>query len=155
IAALPATEQFEEVRKELIRRNPGFDGNLERKIEDGVVTEFKIVTDKVTDITPIRVFKALRLLQCRGTYTTKANGQLEDLTALEGMSRAGLTHLDFEYTRVTDAGLVHFKDCKGLRFLGLDSTRVTDRGLANFQHCEDLQEIHLRTTIVTDAGMVY
>src|SRR5262249_15057411 len=48
IAALPAAQQVEEVRKELVRRNPGFDGTVEHKIEDGVVTEIKVVTDKVT-----------------------------------------------------------------------------------------------------------
>ena len=55
-----------------MRRNPGFDGKVEHKIEDGVVTEFRIVTDKVTDIAPIRVFNALRLLDCRGTSTEQA-----------------------------------------------------------------------------------
>ena len=70
IAALPAAEQVEEVRKELMRRNPGFDGKVEHKIEDGVVTEFRIVTDKVTDIAPIRVFNALRVLECSGTILT-------------------------------------------------------------------------------------
>ena len=69
IAALPAAEQIEEVRKELMRRNHGFDGKVEHKIEDGVVTEIRIVTDKVTDISPIRVFNALRVLDCSGTYT--------------------------------------------------------------------------------------
>ena len=50
-----------------MRRNPGFDGKLEYKIENGVVTEFKIVTDHVTDIAPIRVWSALRSLDCSGT----------------------------------------------------------------------------------------
>ena len=62
-------QQVEEVRKELMRRNPGFDGKMEHKIEDGVVTEFRIVTDQVTDIAPIRVFNALRVLDCSGTWT--------------------------------------------------------------------------------------
>jgi hypothetical protein len=84
IASLPAAQQVEEVRKELVRRNPGFDGKIEHKIEGGVVTEFKIVTDKVTDIAPIRVFKALRVLDCSGTWTD-GPGQLVDLTPLGGM----------------------------------------------------------------------
>ncbi len=70
IAALPGAEQVEEVRKELMRRNPGFDGKMDPKIEGGVLTEFKIVTDKVTDIAPIRVSSALRVLDCRGTWPT-------------------------------------------------------------------------------------
>src|SRR5262249_33007547 len=102
IAALPAEQQVEEVRKELMRRNPGFDGKVEHKIEDGVVTEFRIVTDQVTDIAPIRVWSALRVLECRGTWTNKPNGLLADLTPLEGMNLAGLRHLDLDSTRVTD-----------------------------------------------------
>jgi hypothetical protein len=35
------------------------DGKEEDKIEGGVVTEFRIVTDHVTDIAPIRVFNSL------------------------------------------------------------------------------------------------
>ncbi len=74
---------------------------MERKIEDGVVTEFKIVTDKVTDIAPIRVFGALRVLDCTRYVGTMhgPNGQLADLTPLEGMNLAGLTHLKLDPAR--------------------------------------------------------
>ena len=102
IAALPAEEQVEEVRKELLRRNPGFDGKVQHKIEDGVVTEFWIVTDQVTDIGPIRAFNALRVLQAHGTWTNEPNGLLADLTPLEGMNLAGLRHLSLENTKVRD-----------------------------------------------------
>ena len=87
------------MRKELKRRNPGFDGKMETKIEGGVVTEFKIVTDKVTDIAPIRVFNALRVLDCSGTWTDQSNGNghvdwpsnglLADLTPLRGNEPGG------------------------------------------------------------------
>ncbi len=40
-----------------MRRNPGFDGKMETKIAGGVVTEYRIVTDKVKDIAPIRVWE--------------------------------------------------------------------------------------------------
>jgi serine/threonine protein kinase/Leucine-rich repeat (LRR) protein len=156
IAALPAAEQVEEVRKELMRRNPGFDGKVGHKIEDGVVTEFRIVTDKVTDIAPIRVWSALRVLDCRGTSTNnKPNGLLADLTPLKGMNLAGLTHLDLRDTKVTDAGMACFKDCKDLRYLQLDSTQVTDKGLAHFKDCKKLTELHLINTLASDAGLVH
>ena len=58
---------------DLMRLNSGFDGKVEHKIEAGVVTEFRIVTDQVTDIAPIRVFDALRVLECKGTWTDKSN----------------------------------------------------------------------------------
>jgi formylglycine-generating enzyme required for sulfatase activity len=110
IAALPAEEQVEEVQKELMRRNPRFDGKMETKIEDGAVTEFKIVTDQVTDIAPIRVFNALRSLDCRGT---ECNGQLENLMPLKGMNLAALGHFGLDNnTKLGDAGSATFKDCK-------------------------------------------
>jgi eukaryotic-like serine/threonine-protein kinase len=116
-----------------MRRNPGFDGKLDHKIEDGVVTEIKVVTDKVTDIAPIRVFNSLRVLECTGTWTDKRNGILADLTPLKGLNLAGLTHLNLIQTKVTDAGMVCFKDCKKLKHLNLNRTKVTDGGLAHFK----------------------
>jgi len=155
IAALPAEEQVMEVRKELKRRNPGFDGKMEHKIEGGVVTEFRIVTDKVTDIAPIRVWSALRVLECSGTYTDEPNGLLADLTPLKGMNLAGLTHLNLIQTKVTDAGLVYFKGCKDLRYLNLNHTKVTDGGLAHFKDCQDLTILDLNNTKVTDRGLAH
>jgi serine/threonine protein kinase len=155
IAALPAEQQVEEVRKELMRRNPGYDGKMETKIEDGVVTEFRIVTDHVTDIAPIRVWSALRLLECRGTRTKlKPDGLLADLTPLAGMNLAGLTHLDLTDTKVTDAGLVYFKDCKDLTYLDLHNTKVTDAGMVYFKGCKNLTSLYLYYTQVGDAGLL-
>jgi formylglycine-generating enzyme required for sulfatase activity len=155
IAALPAAEQVEEVRKELMRRNPGFDGKVEHKIEDGVVTEFRIVTDQVTDIAPIRVFNALRVLVSSGTYTEKPNGLLADLTSLSGMNLAGLIYLDLANTTVTDAGLIPFKDCKSLTHVDLPGTRVSDAGLTHFKDCKALTFLNLEGTQVGDAGLAH
>jgi hypothetical protein len=136
-----------------MRRNPGFDGKMEHKIEGGVVTELRIVTDKVTDIAPIRVFNHLRVLQCRGTDTGKPNGLLADLTPLEGINLAALTHLDLSHTKVTDAGMGYFKDCKDLRHLHLGHTKVTDAGMAHFKDCKALTDLFLNGTNVSDAGL--
>jgi serine/threonine protein kinase len=155
IAALPAEQQVEEVRKELMRRNPGFDGKMETKIEDGVVTEFRIVTDKVTDIAPIRAWSALRVLDCHGTYTDQPNGLLADLTPLKGMSLAGLTTLVLNDTRVTDKGLANFKDCKNLTGLDLDRTQVGDAGLMHFKDCKALTHLWLGATKVSDVGLAH
>jgi eukaryotic-like serine/threonine-protein kinase len=150
-----AAKQVEEVRKELMRRNPGFDGKVEHKIEDGVVTEFRIVTDQVTDLAPIRVFNALRVLECRGGWTNKPNGLLADLTPLEGMNLAALRHLNLVNTKVTDAGMVYFKDCKDLRCLDLSHTKVTDKGLAPFKDCKNLTELYVVDTQLSDVGLVH
>ena len=44
----------------------------------------------------------------------RPNGQLADLTPLKGMNLAALTHLNLTSTKVSDAGMVYFKDCKNL-----------------------------------------
>jgi hypothetical protein len=155
IAALPAAQQVEEVREELMRRNPGFDGGVEHRIEGGVVTEFKIVTDKVTDIAPVRVWSGLRILNCRGTYTNKPNGLLADLTPLEGMKLAGLMRLVLTDTKVSDAGMVHFRDSKNLTYLYLDRTHVGDAGMANFKDCKNLIQLSLPGTTVSDVGLAH
>ncbi len=155
IAALPAEQQVEEVRKELVRRNPGFDGKMEHKIEDGVVTEFRIVTDKVTDIAPIRVFNALRVLECSGTYVNQPNGLLADVTPLQGMNLSGLTNLDLHFTQVSDAGLARLKDLKALRHLNLGGTKVGDAGAAQFKDCKNLSFLSLGETQVSDAALAH
>src|SRR5262249_25399653 len=155
IAALPAAEQVEEVRKELMRRNPGFDGKVVRRIEDGVVTIFSIQTDQVADIAPIRVWSALRVLDCRGTNTFKPNGRLADLTPLKGMNLAGLMQLDLRDTQVNDAGMVYFKDSKHLIRLDLSNTQVSDAGMVYFKGCKDLTYLGLGYTSVGDAGLMH
>jgi hypothetical protein len=155
VAALPAEEQVEEVRKELVRRNPGFDGKIEHKIEGSVVTELRIVTDRVTDIVPIRVFNDLRILDCSGTRTDKPYGLLADLTPLRGMRLAALTYLNLCNTKVGDAGLAHIEDCKALTGLNLGGTKVSDAGLAKFKDCKNLTTLHLYWTNVSDAGLVH
>ena len=134
-----------------MRRNPGFDGKMEHKIEDGVVTEFRIVTDHVTDIAPIRVFNALRVLECGGTWTNGPNGLLADLTPLQGM--AALTDLNLIQTKVTDAGIAYLTSCKDLKYLNLNNTRVTGKGLAHLKDCQALAILDLSAAKVTDQGL--
>jgi Leucine-rich repeat (LRR) protein len=153
IAALPATQQVEEVRKELKRRNPGFDGKMKPKIVGGVVTELRIMSDLVADIGPIRVFDSLRVLECSATSSYKPHGLLADLTPLAGMKLAGLTSLYLMGTQVRDAGMVCFKDCKNLTSIDLYFTQVTDAGLANFKDCKNLKHLYLSYTRVSDAGL--
>jgi len=162
IAALPVSELVEEVRKELMRRNPDFDGKVEHKIEDGVVTEIKVVTENVTEISPLRVFNSLRVLDCAGTAFQTETGRLSDLTPLKGMNLAGLTHLGLHWTQVGDAGLAHFKDCKKLTRLHIEKTEITDLSLlkgmplkeldCDFQPERDAEILRSITTLETING---
>jgi formylglycine-generating enzyme required for sulfatase activity len=97
IASLPPAEQVKEVGKELMRRNPRFDGTLTPTIEDSVVTGLQFLTDEVDNIAPVRALKGLVSLDCNGTYPNK--GKLSDLSPLKGMS---LKQLNCRDTQVAD-----------------------------------------------------
>lgn len=85
---------------------------------------------------------------------------------LNGRSKvddAGLTHfencrdltfLDLSFTPVTGAGVAHFKNCKDLRYLDLRLSNVTDAGTVHFQGCTKLKSLFLSNTDLTDAAMV-
>ncbi len=64
-------------------------------------------------------------------------------------------YLDLFGTQVTDAGLVHFHDCKNLVELHLGDTQTTDAGLANFRNCNRLTILNLPRTKAADAGLAY
>ena len=104
VQAMPAEEQIEAVSKKLMELNPGFDGRVldadgkpVPKIENGVVTELSIITDHVTDISPMRALVKLRLLKCFGSGPGK--GSLTDLSPLQGMPLESLSSFN---TPVTD-----------------------------------------------------
>jgi serine/threonine protein kinase/Leucine-rich repeat (LRR) protein len=141
IAALPAAEQVEEVRKELKRRNPGFDGNIEPTIENDAVTGLGLQTEHVSDISPVRGFTKLRSLNCYSNKGYTKQGLLTDLSPLRGMPLTSLniisspvsdlsplngmpvTELNIERTQVSD-----LRPLKGmpLRALNLYGTPVAD-----------------------------
>jgi len=147
----------DEATLKLKELNPGFDGKVGYRVEGGAVTEIRVVTDKVTDISPLRAFDSLRVLDCSGTHANwaRGNGQLADLAPLKGMKLAGLTALDLSFTKVGDAGMVHFKDCKNLKSLALAGTSVADAGVAHFADNKGLTSLNLARTKVTDAGLAH
>jgi len=54
---------------------------------------------------------------------------------------------------VSDAGLIHFRDCKDLTYLNLGWTNAGDAGVTHFQGCKGLNELDLAGTKVGDAGL--
>lgn len=90
VQAMPAEKQLEAVSKKLVELNPGFDGKLVRDrsdeppmVENGIVKKLGLVTDKVTDISPVRALTGLFGLDCYGSSMGK--GALKDLSPLKGM----------------------------------------------------------------------
>ncbi len=119
VAAMPAEEQVEAVKAELMKRNPGFDGKLTPVINKaGVVTELAFLADNVTDLSPVRAFPGLTSLNCSGSDKGKSN--LSDLSPLKDMK---LTSLKCYLTEVSD--LSPLKDMK-LTLLYCWNTPVSD-----------------------------
>jgi hypothetical protein len=140
VAALPAKEQMEEVKAELIRRNPGTDDKIAtHKTEGGVVRELEFRTTKVKDISAVRALTGLQRLKCRGTAQEKS--QFADLSPLEGTK---LTFLMCSFTQVSD--LTPIKDLK-LTLLHCQGTRVPDLSLVKDM---PLTELHCGNTPITD-----
>src|SRR5262249_9562980 len=81
---LPPEKQVEAVATKLKELNPGFDGKVEHKVENGTVTKLKLVSDQVTDLTPVRALSGLRDLTCNGASVNNT-GKLKDLAPLRGM----------------------------------------------------------------------
>lgn len=118
IASLPVAEQLEEVRKELKRRNPDFNGTLTPTIENGAVTRLSFSTMQVSDIEPVRALSKLNYLDC--SISGLATGRLTDLSPLRGLP---LTFLAVENNPVFD--LSPLKGLK-LKSLKLGVTKVSD-----------------------------
>ena len=69
--------------------------------------------------------------------------------------RLKLSGIVLHGTKITDAGLAYFKDCKGVEFIHLSSTAVTDTGLANFKDRKDVWFLDLAETAVRDTGLAH
>ena len=118
VATMPPEKQVDAVATMLKERNPGFDGKVKHKIEGRAVTVLEFVTDKVTDIAPVRALTGLRMLDCPGSAPGK--GQLADLSPLRNLE---LDYLDCNNTQVSD--LSPLKNMN-LTYLHCDRTRVSD-----------------------------
>jgi serine/threonine-protein kinase len=83
VANLPAEEQVKQVVAKLKEHNPRFDGTVKPTIQNNVVIGLEFLTDRVTDLRPVRALSALRILECRGSRP--GEGRLSDLSPLKGM----------------------------------------------------------------------
>ncbi len=118
VAALPAEKQVDAVAVKLKELNKGFDGQVMYLIDHGMVTEFTLLTDRVTDISPLRALRKLTTLSCAGGWS--GGSKLSDLTPLKEMK---LTSLSCYNTQVAD--LTPLKGMK-LTTLNCGNTRVSD-----------------------------
>jgi serine/threonine protein kinase len=154
VAAMPAEKQVEAVEAKFKELNPGFDGKVTHRAEDGVVTELRFSSEPgnghLADLTPLRGMNlaGLKILHLGETQVSDAG-----LEHFEGCK--SLTHLHLHGTQVSDAGLEHFKGCKSLTHLDLNGTQVSDAGLEHFKGCKSLTHLSLAGTRVGDAGLTF
>lgn len=109
-STLPAEQQIAAVIAKLIERNPGYDGAVQHKIEEGAVTDIMIsgaMADHVTDISPVRALTGLKAFRCGFTR------QLADLSPLQGLK---LTEIELIATRVDDLSPLKDMNLTAARF---------------------------------------
>lgn len=111
-------QSIQDIATQLVQLNPDFDGKLEPKYAGGQLVELRLITDHVTDISPLKQFSGLQRLVLRGT--APGNGQLADLSPLAGMR---LVRFDGSYNQISD--LTPLKDMR-LEQLELAFTKVAD-----------------------------
>ncbi len=140
VAALAPEQQVAAVTQKLVEFNPEFDGQVTHEIADGVVTKIHFFTDDVTDVSPVRAFPGLLILDIP---SQRLNGRFSDLSQLQGLP---LQSLHIHYTSVHD-----LSPLQGMPLTGLscELTQVSDLSpLAGMQ----LNFLNCNRTPVTDIG---
>lgn len=62
---------------------------------------------------------------------------------------------NLEETRITDRGLEHLSEVKGIVGLRLNRTKITDQGLAALIKLAKLRHLEIEDTAITDAGLTH
>lgn len=84
VRVLPFDAQLKEVAEEMKRRNPGFDGTIGIRRNEGV--ELEVTSNDVVDLMPLRAIPKLISLRFKGTEPR--SGKLTDLSPLKGLELA-------------------------------------------------------------------
>ncbi len=129
-----AEEQLAQFVAKMKELNPGFDGRTKHKADGGKLTELMFSTVQVTDISPIRSLKDLRILSM--TAQKDERGLLADLTPLRGLH---LSRLDCRWSEV--ANLAPLK--------GMNLTHLTLRGCSKLKDLSPLQGMPLKDLDIT------
>jgi serine/threonine protein kinase/Leucine-rich repeat (LRR) protein len=113
VAGLPADKQVEAVAAKLKELNPEFDGKVTHRIDQGVVTELGLTSNRVTDVSPVRALPGLRALRCEALH--QGHGKLSDLTPLAGL----------RLTQLSVGGQIGVRDLVPLRGMPLTWLSIT------------------------------
>ena len=77
--------------------------------------------------------------------------RVEELTPIAHLT--GLSNLELQGTRITDAGLAPVAGFTGLKSLNLGHTPIADAGLKHLRNLTRLNHLDLEGTHITDAGL--
>lgn len=97
VRELTVEQQVKAVSEKLVELNPGFDGKVEPRIENGEVEELHFSLEKITDLSPVRALPNLKVLIRQSWFGPPSN--LSDLSPLKGMS---LSTFNGSFCRVSD-----------------------------------------------------
>ncbi|MFN0018269.1 MAG: SUMF1/EgtB/PvdO family nonheme iron enzyme [Pirellulaceae bacterium] len=111
IAALPAPEQIDEVRKEMKKRNPDYTGEIELIVENERVTRLVLQASGIRDLSPARALPHLEYLECSGSPT------LDDLRTLQGSRLRILS--------IRNSGVSDLKPLQGMKLQGLECSSMS------------------------------
>jgi Leucine-rich repeat (LRR) protein len=142
VSALPAVERAKAVAVRLEELNPGFDGTITPTIENGVVTGLELNIDRVTDISPIRVFTGLTTLSCLGSDAFK--GQF-----VEGVRSTGYEQGRIKIKSVGKSPFVDLSPLRGLPLMSLSCVNCNVYDLTPLKAMK-LKSLHLGSTLVFD-----
>lgn len=97
VARLPAEQQLEQVIARLKEMNPGFDGPVESRLANGVVSELRFSTEAVSDLGPLRALTGVVKLEC-----ATVQGKRGKVTDLRPIAHLPLVSLSISRNPITD-----------------------------------------------------
>jgi hypothetical protein len=135
-----ALPEVEALTQALRKANPGFDGAVKPELEQGAIVGLEIISDRITNLTPLGSAKRLRRLVCAGDAE---GSKLSDLSPLKGLP---LTLLSCSRTQVADLAPLRGMSLQALYCVYCPVTSLEPlRGM-------QLQDVNCASTRVADLG---
>jgi serine/threonine protein kinase len=98
LAGLSRPAQIDALRSEMMRRNPGYDGELiDEYWNDARSVKLTFRSRRIVDLTPVRAIPGLEALECDAGFNSP--GALQSIEPLRGMK---LAHLQLSFNPVRD-----------------------------------------------------
>ena len=141
VQGLSPDEQVKQVVNKLKELNYFYDKIESHKVEGTAVTELSLSSEQITDISPIKALKNLRVLRCAGAAWDK-RGKLSDISALASLP---LVKLDCSINMISD-----LSPLKGMPLEVLTLTNNKKINLGSLPSGLPLKELYLEGSQITD-----